>query len=120
MGNFKVVFFDLFFTLITPYCHLGKNENDVLGISVSEWEKYAENEMLYHNRAIGNVLNPIQIVDEIAELIPFYVDEVQKLEILQLRESRMKNALQNVDEKILLSISNLKETGMGSYIKGYK
>ena len=48
--------------------------------------------MLYKNRAIGNVLNPIQIMDEIAELIPFHIDELQKQEILRLRENRMKNA----------------------------
>lgn len=29
MGNIKVMFFDLFFTLITPCYHLDKNENDI-------------------------------------------------------------------------------------------
>lgn len=32
-NNIEVVFFDLFFTLITPKYNNGRNENDVLGIS---------------------------------------------------------------------------------------
>lgn len=50
MQNIEAIFFDLFFTLIIPKYHLKKNENDVLGLSVEEWELYAENDMLYKRR----------------------------------------------------------------------
>jgi hypothetical protein len=46
MHNIEAVFFDLFFTLVIPKYHLSENENDVLGLSVEEWESYAENEMM--------------------------------------------------------------------------
>jgi|LAHS01.1.fsa_nt_gb putative hydrolase of the HAD superfamily len=41
MQDIEAIFFDLFFTLITPKYHLQQNENDVIGLSVKEWELYA-------------------------------------------------------------------------------
>ena len=52
-NNIDVIFFDLFFTLITPQYNDFRNENDVLGISKDEWEKYAEDGELYLERATG-------------------------------------------------------------------
>jgi len=44
-------FFDLFFTLIKPeYCP-DMSENEVLGLSIEEWESYAEDKALYLERA---------------------------------------------------------------------
>ena len=43
-------FFDLFFTLIKPeYCP-DMSENEVLGLSIEEWESYAEDKALYLER----------------------------------------------------------------------
>lgn len=42
----KAIFFDLFFTLIIPAYEKTNNEFDMLGLSISEWEKYAEDAAL--------------------------------------------------------------------------
>lgn len=52
MQNVEAIFFDLFFTLIKPKYHLHQNENDVLGLSIEEWELYSENEKVYKRRAM--------------------------------------------------------------------
>ncbi len=40
----KAIYFDLFFTLIVPAYEKTNNEYDIINLSVSEWEQYAENE----------------------------------------------------------------------------
>lgn len=107
MAKYKAVFFDLFFTLIIPSYNLQKNENDVLGITVDQWEKYAEDDKLYYNRAIGNEMNSTKIISEIIKTTPYEVNDNEIQEILQLRQERMRQALKNVDEKILYTIKKL-------------
>jgi hypothetical protein len=41
-NDIDVIFFDLFFTLVTPKYNDVRNENDVLGITKEEWKKYAK------------------------------------------------------------------------------
>ena len=48
----KAIYFDLFFTLIIPAYEKTNSEFDILGLSMSEWEKYAEDASLYHERAL--------------------------------------------------------------------
>jgi len=68
----KAVFFDLFFTLIDPkYSEI--NEYDVVGISAMEWEKYAEDNALYCQRALSKVKTEKEIIDKI-EKIKLYAD----------------------------------------------
>ena len=43
----KAVYFDLFFTLIIPSYEKINNEYDILHLSMTEWENYAENDMVY-------------------------------------------------------------------------
>ncbi|WMJ89321.1 HAD family hydrolase [Anaerocolumna sp. MB42-C2] len=112
----KVIFFDLFFTLITPSYLESKNENDVLGLTIKEWEQYAENDVLYNRRATGQVLSPEKIIDDIVSMIPAKVNELQKREILLLRQKRMQAALINIDHQILSTIQKLKENGIKTCI----
>lgn len=69
----KAIYFDLFFTLIVPAYEKTNNEYDILNLSVSEWEQYAENDILYHERALGFVKTEIEIIDKIMSLMPFEV-----------------------------------------------
>ncbi len=112
MQNIEAIFFDLFFTLINPKYHLEKNENDVLGLSIEEWELYAENEMLYKRRAVGKVNSAEEIISEIIESIPLSVSEVQKNKLLTFRKERMKNALMNVEFEIIETIQKLRDKGI--------
>ena len=53
----QAIFFDLFYTLIVPEYNQLRNENDVLGLSVDEWQHYAEDYPLYRERASGILLD---------------------------------------------------------------
>ncbi len=112
MQNIEAIFFDLFFTLITPKYHLPQNENDILGLSLKEWELYAENEMIYKRRAMGHVNSPEEIINEIVDSIPLTICEVQKKKLLALRKERMKNALINVKFEIVETIQKLHDNGI--------
>ena len=107
----KAVFFDLFFTLIYP-CYLIENEYDVIGISSSEWESYAENNILYDERAKGKIRNEREIIDRIVNIMPYKVTEEQKRKILLKREERMKRALLSIDNKVLEVLGRIREKGI--------
>ena len=71
----KAVYFDLFFTLIVPSYEKTNNEYDILHLSMTEWENYAENDMLYQERALGRVKSEMEIIDRIVSVIPFQVND---------------------------------------------
>ena len=89
--DIKVIYFDLFFTLIKPKNNALRNENDVLGITKAEWERYAEDKELYRRRALGKVRNPERIIDDILAKMKIKVNDQQKKEILRLREEIQKS-----------------------------
>lgn len=109
---FKAIFFDLFFTLIVPAYEKGNNEFDILNLSVDEWEQYAENDLLYRERALGLVKTETEIIDKIVSLIPFEVSALQKEQVLHAREKRMKAALKMVSEEILIALQKFKTMNM--------
>lgn len=104
----KAIYFDLFFTLIIPAYDKANSEFDILGLSMSEWEKYAEDASLYHERALGLVKSETEIIDKIIAGIPFDVNDIQKEKVLAAREKRMKDALQNISEDIIDVLKKLK------------
>lgn len=104
----KAVFFDLFFTLIYPHYSFD-NEYDVIGLSSTEWEKYAENDTLYIERASGKIRTEKGIINRIVNIMPYKVDEEQKHKILERRQERMKRALLEVNNEILETLKILHE-----------
>ncbi|EST11886.1 HAD family hydrolase [Sporolactobacillus laevolacticus] len=106
----NVVFFDLFFTLITPEYRDMRNENDVLGLTRTEWETYAEDDELYLKRASGKEKNPQQIIRDIVGKMKINATEKEINELLELRKGRMKRALINVNPIILDVLSDLKKS----------
>ena len=107
----KAVFFDLFFTLIYPSYSI-ENEYEIIGISSSEWESYAENNILYDERAKGKIRNEREIIDRIINIMPYKVTEEQKRKILLKREERMKRALLSIDNKVLEVLGRIREKGI--------
>lgn len=110
----KAVFFDLFFTLVYPaYSHI--NEYDIIGISPVEWEKYAEDDSLYHERALGRVKTEKEIIDHIVTIMPYDLNRYQTEQLLQRREERMKRALLTIDDTIMDTLKKLhkKEIKLG-------
>ncbi|ADL52473.1 HAD family hydrolase [Clostridium cellulovorans] len=110
-NNIDVILFDLFFTLVTPRYNDFKNENDIIGMSVEEWEEHSEDSELYLKRATGKEINPQQIIENIVSKIGMQLSENEKLEMLNLREHRFKNSLTNIDNNILKVILELKNSG---------
>jgi len=104
----KAIYFDLFFTLIVPTYQKTNNEYDILNLSVNEWEQYAENDILYHERALGSVKTEEEIIDKIMSLMPFEVSVIQKKQVLFAREQRMKNALKMISKEVLDILEKLK------------
>lgn len=43
---------------------------------MGEWEQYAENDILYRERALGLVKNETEIMDKIMSLMPFEVSDI--------------------------------------------
>lgn len=109
--DINVIFFDLFFTLVTPRYNELRNENDVLKITKEEWELYAEDNELYEKRATGKEKIPIKIIESIIEKIGMQVSYDDENEILELREERFKKSLMEVDFTIINVLINLKKNG---------
>lgn len=109
----SVIFFDLFFTLVTPHYLSSKNENDVLNLSINDWEAYAEDDELYFQRATGEVKNPRSMIRNIVDKMNIDADDHLIDELLQRRKKRMEHALIHVDVKILDVLSQLKKSGKG-------
>ena len=107
----KAVFFDLFFTLIYPYYSF-ENEYDIIDISSSEWESYAENTILYDERARGKIRNEREIINRIVNIMPYKVTEEQKRKILLKREERMKRALLSIDDQVLEILGRVRKKGI--------
>lgn len=93
--------------MITPESTNYINECGVLGISKDAWEFYAENDVLYYERALGKIKDGKEIIEKIVAIMPFHVTEQQQKEILTLRENRMKGALTSVDRYILKTLTLL-------------
>lgn len=109
--DIKVVFFDLFFTLVIPKYSDLRNENDVLRITKEDWERYSEDHELYVKRATGKEKSPEKIIESIIEKMKININKFEKKEILKLREERFKKALIDVDAKILDVLSDIKRNG---------
>lgn len=77
-------------------------------MTVGEWEQYAENDILYHERALGFVKTEKEIIDKIISLMPYEVSVVQKEQVLFAREQRMKNALKMISKEILDTLEKLR------------
>lgn len=110
-NDIEVIFFDLFFTLVTPKYYDLRNENDVLKITKEEWEKYAEDNELYIARATGKEKSPEKIIEDIVEKIKIEVNDCDKKEILKLREERFKASIIDVDPAIIDVLLDIKKNG---------
>lgn len=107
----KVLFCDLFFTLIVPH-NQSPMECEVLNLSPSEWEHYSEETALYKKRALGDVNSGREIIEGIVETLPFSVTKEQEELLLDRREKRMRRALGNVDEEILKTLKAIRALGI--------
>lgn len=111
VDNIEVVFFDLFFTLVTPKYSNRRNENDILGITIEEWEVYAEDEELYLERATGREKSPEKIIETMVAKMKINATGDDIKQILKLREERFMKSLTDVDPVILDVLLDIKKAG---------
>lgn len=112
LKDIEVVFFDLFYTLIVPKYKLSGNEYDVVGLSKEAWEQVAEDEALYDDRATGKVTDPKQIIKEMIKKAKLDLPADVIDDLLNIREGRFKEAITDVDEKIIEVLKKIKTTGI--------
>ncbi|SHJ09198.1 putative hydrolase of the HAD superfamily [Clostridium cavendishii DSM 21758] len=110
-NNINVIFFDLFFTLVTPRYNDLRNENDVLKITKEEWEIYAEDKDLYEKRATGKEKVNMKIIEDIIKKMKIEISDIDKNEILTLREERFKQCLLEISPVVIEALSKLKRNG---------
>lgn len=105
----KAIFFDLFFTLIYPHYSSTNNEFDILNITKEEWEEHAENPILYKERALGKVMSEEDIINKILKTFENekYYEQCER--VLDSRLSRMRAAIDNVNDDIIFTLSELRK-----------
>lgn len=108
MKRYQYAFFDLFFTLITPN-YGAVTEYDALNISREEWEFISEDKDLYRERVLGMEKNPSKIISKILLKGNIKISDNIVEKILEIRTQRFKNALRNIDQDVIDTLSNLKK-----------
>jgi putative hydrolase of the HAD superfamily len=109
MDSIKVVFFDLFFTLIIPAYeeNVEDNEYSELSISREEWELMAEDEQLYFERATGNAKDSVDIIRKIFIKNGIDKNESVMKKIAEKRMKRFQRSLSNVENSIIETLEYL-------------
>lgn len=111
MKRIKVLFFDLFFTLVEPKYDSHHNEFNLLKLDVNEWESFSEDESLYFKRARGIVSNPKEILREIINIGNFEISNELIEELTNLRIERFKKSLQNIEREVIDTLMFLRSKG---------
>jgi len=111
MKEYSYYFFDLFFTLISIEYDsvIENNEFSILGVSRDEWDKYAK--LQYENRALGNVTEPVKMVEDIIRMINPCTSPEKIQKITDLRKARYKKAHTYVRPSILNTVQRLHNAG---------
>lgn len=108
-NRYKVIFFDLFFTLVKPiYPIADKCEHNILGIQESVWEEVSEHQ--YYDRGIGKLYDPYKIIENIAHEINSDISHAKILRATQARIDRFKECLQNIDDDTINVLSKIKQS----------
>lgn len=108
---FEVIFFDLFFTLVSTYDNEEEkvHECSVANIDRKLWTNISMSQM--YDRSIGAVNTPIGIVRNIMDVInPDASDETIK-EVTRLRIDRFKSTVIDVNYENLVALRNIKQLG---------
>ena len=112
MTGVTTLFFDLFFTLVTPTHDPVDNEYRLMGMTQEEWLGYAETPALVLDRALGRVREPEAIMQAVLRTLPFPTPPERAGQLARLRLGRMGKALTEVDPRVLSTLAALRERGL--------
>lgn len=106
----KVVFFDLFYTLVVPKNQLLR-ENDVISLEVSQWESLTETPSIYAIRATGQLIKPFDIIKDLLKRCQIDATDIEIQEMADRRLKRFRETLLHVDDQVLSVMNLLKKEG---------
>lgn len=109
--SMKVLFFDLFHTLVVPRWNEDEGEHKLLGITREQWSEASTREDLYYDRAVGKVSRPRDIIKAILDNLNMKVSEEKLEELVQIRLNKFKKTLATVDKDIMDTLVELKNRG---------
>lgn len=108
----KVIFFDLFWTLIHPELTDDvETENKILGISVEEWFRISEAPEVADDRYLGKIMDAREAMKRILDIMPFPVSYEKIPSLLNARYGRIKDALLNIDSQVTDVLQKLRNDG---------
>jgi putative hydrolase of the HAD superfamily len=109
LRNYKVIFFDLFFTLISTRDHDDDmvHESDIVGIDRALWTKTSERQM--YERSVGIVKDPTEIVRRIIHAIRPEITEDKVVAATHGRIERFKKSVVDVDPKNMEVLKAIKD-----------
>lgn len=110
-SRIKYCFFDLFFTLVAPDCFLNEVEyiQENTNLSIKEWDKISSE--VYHDRAVGKVNTPEDIIFQILNQAKISLDKETINKIKDMRIEKFRKTLINVEKSILSSLELLRKNG---------
>jgi len=103
--------FDLFHTLANVEHEGQRHENELLGLSQTEWERCVLGSEAYTRRALGEILEPIEMIRDIVRRAGRTVSPETEQEMLRLRIARFGRAVVEVRPEILAALRTLKQRG---------
>lgn len=110
----KTLFFDLFWTLLSPTIEGDVTEYSLLNISEWEYIRISEDKRVSTPRYLGDVKDELQMIRDITSLLDENLspkpDELCQ-KILNLRLERIRKGTIHVNPKIINTLKSLKEKG---------
>ena len=108
---YKLICFDLFFTLVKPEYYQNP-EYEIVGVSEKNWEAYMEDYDLYIRRATGVITKPKEIICEVLNKSNISLPD-EKIDLLvKSRIDRFRNVLTNIESKVMQTLTCLKQFGI--------
>lgn len=108
----QAVCFDLFDTLADAHRHMEHAESDILGISPEEWGAVMWEKELCRDRGLGIVKTVREMIDRACDALSFSVSDEQRQAVEAARCERLRRAVTEIDQQIVDTIRQLKESGL--------
>ena len=111
MGKIKAVCFDMFWTLVNPKVELEPAEYEPFGLTPAEYGRIVWGKKIGKQRGNGTLGTAEAIMERICSLMPMQVTPEMRAASYAGKTARMKDALTDIDPKIIETLKILKDSG---------
>ena len=108
----QAVCFDMFDTLADARRHMEQSESDILGITPEDWGAVMWEKELCRDRGLGVVKTVREMIDRACDALTFPVSDEQRQAVEAARRERLRQAVTEIDQQIVDTIRQLKESGL--------